>query len=58
MINVSNYEDRIFNELNLWVGKILTEIQNEWEQKRKSVLFLDPEKINMIKHLWSSFKKL
>ena len=38
-------EDRIFNELNLWVGKILTEIQNEWEQKRKSVLFLDPEKI-------------
>jgi len=45
MINVSNYEDRIFNELNLWVGKILTEIQNEWEQKRKSVLFLDPEKI-------------
>ena len=46
MIKVSNYEDRIFNELNLWVGKILTEIQNEWEQKRKSVLFLDPEKIN------------
>ena len=45
MINVTNYEDRIFNELNLWVGKILTEIQNEWEQKRKSVLFLDPEKI-------------
>ena len=45
MINVSNYEDGIFNELNLWVGKILTEIQNEWEQKRKSVLFLDPEKI-------------
>ena len=45
VINVSNYEDRIFNELNLWVGKILTEIQNEWEQKRKSVLFLDPEKI-------------
>ena len=45
MINVSNYEGRILNELNLWVGKILTEIQNEWEQKRKSVLFLDPEKI-------------
>ena len=45
MINVSNYEDRILNELNLWVGKILTGIQNEWEQKRESVLFLDPEKI-------------
>ena len=39
MINVSNYEDRIFNELNLWVGKILTEIQNEWEQKENLFYF-------------------
>ncbi len=45
MINVSDYEDRTLNELNLWVGEIFKEIQNEWEQKRESVLFLDPEKI-------------
>ncbi len=45
-INLNNYENGKLNELSLWFGSTMSQIKNEWKEKRKSILFSDPEKID------------
>ncbi len=45
-INLNNYENGKLNELNLWFGSAMSQIKNEWKEKRKSILFSDPENID------------
>lgn len=40
IIDLTNYLGGQRNELNLWMGQMLGMMQSEWEERRKSVLYL------------------
>ena len=44
-INVKDYNNGSVNEISLWVGEIRNKIQKQWEEARKSIMFLNPEEI-------------
>jgi len=46
IIDLTNYLGGQMNELNLWVGELLGLTESEWEERRKSIIFLPPEQIN------------
>jgi len=45
-INVKDYNNGSVNEISLWVGEIRNKIQKQWEEARKSIMFLNPEEIS------------
>tara|TARA_B100000214_G_scaffold286811_1_gene216441 strand:- start:5168 stop:6001 length:834 start_codon:yes stop_codon:yes gene_type:complete len=44
-VNVTEYDNGQINELNLWIGSTLSQIEKEWKSNRESILFLDPSDI-------------
>lgn len=44
-VNVTEYDNGQINELNLWIGSTLSQIEKEWKLNRESILFLDPSDI-------------
>ena len=49
IVDITNYYRGQVNEIKLWVGEIFEEIDKDWEEYRKLVLFDDPESIVMEK---------
>ena len=49
IVDITNYYRGQVNEIKLWVGEIFEEIDKDWEEYRKLVLFNDPESIVMEK---------
>ena len=49
IVDITNYYKGQVNEIKLWVGEIFEEIDKDWEEYRKLVLFDDPESIVMEK---------
>ena len=49
IVEITNYYRGEVNEIKLWVGEIFEEIDKDWEEYRKLVLFDDPESIVMEK---------
>ena len=49
IVDITNYYRGQVNEIKLWVGEIFEEIDKDWEEYRKLVLFDDPESIIMEK---------
>ena len=45
-IDLKQYLDGQINELNMWVGNTVGQVEKNWENNRKSILFSDPEEIN------------
>ena len=45
-IDLKQYLNGQFNELNMWVGNTVGQVEKNWENNRKSILFSDPEEIN------------
>ena len=45
-INVKDYNNGSVNEISLWIGEIRNKIQKQWEEARKSIMFLNPEEIS------------
>ncbi len=48
-INLRNYNDASVNEINLWVGSTMKQVEELWEKERESILYLDPEDIQQEK---------
>ena len=44
-IDIKHYLDGQINELVMWVGNTLGIQQNDWQEKRESILYSDPEEI-------------
>ena len=44
-VDLMNYQDGDFNELNLWVGQIIDLVYPGWIENREQILFLDPSDI-------------
>tara|TARA_A100001011_G_scaffold399294_1_gene507274 strand:+ start:4155 stop:5051 length:897 start_codon:yes stop_codon:yes gene_type:complete len=44
-IDLMNYQNGDFNELNLWVGQIIDLVYPGWIENREKILFLDPADI-------------
>ena len=49
IVDITNYYRGQVNEIKLWVGEVFKEIDKDWEEYRKLVLFEDPEAIVMDK---------
>ncbi len=49
IVDITNYYRGQVNEIKLWVGEVFKEIDKDWEEYRKLVLFEDPEAIVMEK---------
>ena len=49
IVDITNYYRGQVNEIKLWVGEVFKEIDKDWEEYRKLVLFDDPESIVMEK---------
>jgi hypothetical protein len=49
IVDITNYYRGQVNEIKLWVGEVFKEIDKDWEEYRKLVLFDDPETIVMEK---------
>ena len=45
-IDLKQYLNGQINELNMWVGNTVGQVEINWENNRKSILFSDPEEIN------------
>ena len=45
IVDITNYYKGHINELKLWVGDVFNEIDKEWVEYRKMVLFQNPEDI-------------
>ena len=45
-IDLKQYLNGQINELNMWVGNTVGQVEKNWENNRKSILFSDPEEIN------------
>ena len=45
-VDLKQYLNGQINELNMWVGNTVGQVEKIWENNRKSILFLDPEEIN------------
>ena len=45
-IDLKQYLNGQINELNMWVGNTVGQVEKNWEKNRKSILFTDPEEIN------------
>ena len=45
-IDLKQYLNGQINELNMWVGNTVGQVEKNWEDNRKSILFSDPEEIN------------
>ena len=46
IIDLTNYLGGQKNELNLWFGELFGMTESEWEENRKSILYLPPDQIN------------
>ena len=44
-IDLTNYLNGQMNELNMWVGNVTGKIDDDWQKKRESILFANPENI-------------
>ena len=49
IVDITNYYRGQVNEIKLWVGEVFKEIDEDWEEYRKLVLFEDPDAIVMEK---------
>ncbi len=45
-IDLKQYLNGQINELNMWVGNTVGQVENNWQKNRESILFSDPETIN------------
>ena len=45
-VDLKQYLNGQINELNMWVGNTMGQVEKSWENNRKSILFSDPEEIN------------
>jgi len=45
-IDLKQYLNGQINELNMWVGNTVGQVEKNWENNRKSILFSGPEEIN------------
>ena len=45
-VDLKQYLNGQINELNMWVGNTVGQVEKNWENNRKSILFSDPEEIN------------
>ena len=45
-IDLKQYLNGQINELNMWVGNTVGQVEKNWENNRKSILFSNPEEIN------------
>ena len=45
-IDLKQYLNGQINELNMWVGNTVGQVEINWENNRKSILFSNPEEIN------------
>ena len=45
-VDLKQYLNGQINELNMWVGNTAGQVEKNWENNRKSILFSDPEEIN------------
>ena len=45
-IDLKQYLNGQINELNMWVGNTVGQVEKNWEKNRESILFSDPETIN------------
>jgi len=45
-IDLKQYLNGQINDLNMWVGNTVGQVEKNWENNRKSILFSDPEEIN------------
>jgi len=45
-IDLKQYLNGQVNELNMWVGNTVGQVEKNWENNRKSILFSGPEEIN------------
>ena len=49
IVDITNYYRGQINEIKLWVGEVFKEIDEDWKEYRKLVLYEDPEAIVMEK---------
>lgn len=45
-VDLKQYLNGQINELNMWVGNTMGQVEKNWENNRKSILFSNPEEIN------------
>lgn len=45
-VDLKQYLNGQINELNMWVGNTVGQVEKNWENNRKSILFSGPEEIN------------
>jgi len=45
-VDLKQYLNGQINELNMWVGNTVGQVEKKWENNRKSILFSNPEEIN------------
>ena len=45
-VDLKQYLNGQINELNMWVGNTVGQVEKNWENNRKSILFSNPEEIN------------
>ena len=45
-VDLKQYLNGQINELNMWVGNTIGQVEKNWENNRKSILFSNPEEIN------------
>jgi hypothetical protein len=48
-VDLINYLNGQINELNMWIGNVAGILDNEWQLNRESIMFSDPEDIELKK---------